>query len=187
MPLPLERFRVIDLTRVRSGPTCVRQLADWGAQVIKVEQVGPDAELGGPRDASDFQNLHRNKRSLTLDLKQPAGREVLFQLVDRADVLVENFRPDVKGRLGIDYAAAALGVERGVVGARRVTVVASCTIGAARGTHLDAEGRAVAVTQLPASAARLVPPELGVSDLTAYEIERRQQHRGRRESTSRGS
>src|ERR1700742_4872592 len=99
MPLPLERFRVIDLTRVRSGPTCVRQLADWGAQVIKVEPTGPDQELGGPRDASDFQNLHRNKRSLTLDLKQPAGKEVLLQLVDRADVVVENFRPDVKHRL----------------------------------------------------------------------------------------
>lgn len=101
--LPLERFRVIDLTRVRSGPTCVRQLADWGAQVIKVEATGPDQELGGPRDASDFQNLHRNKRSMQLDLKQGAGREVFMQLVDRADVVVENFRPDVKHRLGIDY------------------------------------------------------------------------------------
>jgi crotonobetainyl-CoA:carnitine CoA-transferase CaiB-like acyl-CoA transferase len=101
--LPLERFRVIDLTRVRSGPTCVRQLADWGAQVIKVEQTGPDQELGGPRDASDFQNLHRNKRSMTLDLKHPGGREVFMQLVDRADIVVENFRPDVKHRLGIDY------------------------------------------------------------------------------------
>jgi crotonobetainyl-CoA:carnitine CoA-transferase CaiB-like acyl-CoA transferase len=105
--LPLERFSVIDLTRVRSGPTCVRQLADWGARVIKVEAVGPDSEIGGPRDGSDFQNLHRNKRSLTLDLKQASGREVFFSLVDRCDVIVENFRPDVKARLGIDYATVA--------------------------------------------------------------------------------
>lgn len=105
--LPLARFRVIDLTRVRSGPTCVRQLADWGADVVKIEATGPDDELGGPRDGSDFQNLHRGKRSLTLDLKSEAGRAVFFDLVDGADVVVENFRPDVKGRLGVDYAAVS--------------------------------------------------------------------------------
>jgi formyl-CoA transferase len=102
----LSRFTVLDLTRVRSGPTCVRQLADWGANVIKIEMpVALEAgdALGGARHGPDFQNLHRNKRSLTLNLKQPAAREVLQRLVKRADVLVENYRPDVKARLGIDY------------------------------------------------------------------------------------
>src|ERR1700759_1249778 len=102
---PLARFKVIDLTRVRAGPTAVRQLADWGADVIKVEAPGGDAGLGGARHGPDFQNLHRNKRSLTLDLKQPEGVEILKQLVRRADVLVENYRPDVKFRLGVDYAS----------------------------------------------------------------------------------
>src|SRR3546814_16566639 len=86
------------LTRVRSGPTCVRQLADWGADVVKVEMpVTDDAgQLGGPRSGSDFQNLHRNKRSLTLDLKKPEGLEVFRRLARDADVIVENLRPDVK-------------------------------------------------------------------------------------------
>ena len=102
----LARFTVLDLTRVRAGPTCVRQLADWGANVIKIEmpearQVGDSP--GGARHAADFQNLHRNKRSLSLDLKKSEGREVLLRLVRSADVLVENYRPDVKKRLGIDY------------------------------------------------------------------------------------
>jgi formyl-CoA transferase len=101
--LPLERFTVIDLTRVRSGPTCVRQFADWGANVIKIDSAAGELDLGGARDGSDFQNLQRNKRSLTLDLKSEAGKQVLYKLVARADVLVENFRPDVKFRLGIDY------------------------------------------------------------------------------------
>ncbi|HKX11495.1 MAG TPA: CoA transferase [Stellaceae bacterium] len=100
----LKRFTVIDLTRVRAGPTCVRQLADWGANVIKVEMPeGPGESMGGARDGSDFLNLHRNKRSITLDLKKPEGLEVLKKLVARADVIVENYRPDVKFRLGIDY------------------------------------------------------------------------------------
>ncbi|BBK41183.1 CoA transferase [Allostella vacuolata] len=102
----LAHFRVLDLTRVRSGPTAVRQLADWGADVIKIEMpealAGAEA-MGGPRNGPDFQNLHRNKRSLTLDLKSPDGIQVLRRLVATADVLVENFRPDVKARLGIDY------------------------------------------------------------------------------------
>src|SRR3989454_3299036 len=102
MPQPLDHIRVIDLTRARSGPTCVRQLADMGAQVIKVEQ--PDDEEGVGRHNSDFQNLHRNKRSLVLNLKDPRGLAILKQLVPRTDVLVENYRPDVKKRLGIDYA-----------------------------------------------------------------------------------
>ena len=103
---PLSRFTVIDLSRVRAGPTAVRQLADWGARIIKIETPsGIDGEepLGGPRHGPDFQNLHRNKRSLTLNLKSPAGIAVLKKLVQRADVLVENFRPDVKHRLGVDY------------------------------------------------------------------------------------
>jgi formyl-CoA transferase len=100
--LPLAPYTVIDLTRARSGPTCVRQLADMGARVIKVE-ARTDIDGDAPRHGFDFQNLHRNKRSMTLDLKAPRGREVLERLVARSDVLVENFRPDVKHRLGIDY------------------------------------------------------------------------------------
>jgi crotonobetainyl-CoA:carnitine CoA-transferase CaiB-like acyl-CoA transferase len=101
----LARFRVLDLTRVRSGPTCVRQLADWGADVIKVEMPGVDRDdqPGGPRSGPDFQNLHRNKRSLTLDLKHEEGLAIFRRLAREADVVVENFRPDVKHRLGIDY------------------------------------------------------------------------------------
>ncbi len=106
--LPLSKYKVLDLTRVRAGPTCVRQLADWGADVIKVE-APPDGKesLGGARDGFDFQNLHRNKRSLTLNLKEPAGLEVFMKLVADADVVVENYRADVKYRLGIDYDSLA--------------------------------------------------------------------------------
>ena len=106
----LSHLTVIDLTRVRAGPTAVRQLADWGAQVIKIEMpVGLDEGegIGGPRDDSDFQNVHRNKRGMTLNLKTPEGVAILKQLVAKADVLVENYRPDVKERLGIDYATMA--------------------------------------------------------------------------------
>ena len=102
----LSHIRVIDLTRVRSGPTAVRQLADWGADVIKVEapeSVEPDGALGASRQTSDFQNLHRNKRSITLNLKKSEAIEILMKLVEKSDVVVENFRPDVKKRLGIDY------------------------------------------------------------------------------------
>ena len=102
----LSHIRVIDLTRVRSGPTAVRQLADWGADVIKVEapeSVEPDGALGASRYTSDFQNLHRNKRSITLNLKKSEAIEILMKLVEKSDVVVENFRPDVKNRLGIDY------------------------------------------------------------------------------------
>ena len=102
----LSRFRVLDLSRVRAGPTCVKQLADFGADVIKIESPpGVDANegMGGPREGPDFQNLHRNKRSMTLNLKLPEGREVFARLVKNADVVVENYRPDVKYRLGLDY------------------------------------------------------------------------------------
>ncbi|MGO9399661.1 MAG: CaiB/BaiF CoA transferase family protein [Xanthobacteraceae bacterium] len=109
MPFPraskaLARFTVLDLTRVRGGPTCARQLADWGANVIKIE-APPDSDepMGGPREGSDFQNLHRNKRSMTLNLKAPQGLAAFKRLVKKADVLIENFRPAVKKRLGIDY------------------------------------------------------------------------------------
>ena len=101
---PLSRFKVLDLSRVRAGPTAVRQLADWGADVIKVESPEGDAGMGGERHGPDFQNLHRNKRSMTLNLKSPEGVDILKRLVRDADVLVENYRPDVKFRLGIDYA-----------------------------------------------------------------------------------
>jgi formyl-CoA transferase len=101
---PLSGIRVIDLTRARSGPTAVRQLAEMGADVIKVEaRDDPDVEFG--RHGFDFQNLHRNKRSMTLNLKAEAGVAVLKKLAERSDVLVENFRPDVKHRLGVDYDA----------------------------------------------------------------------------------
>jgi crotonobetainyl-CoA:carnitine CoA-transferase CaiB-like acyl-CoA transferase len=102
----LSRFTVLDLTRVRSGPTCVRQLADWGANVVKIDALTEDTaveQLGGPRHGSDFQNLHRNKRAIALNLKDPKGLEVFRRLAKKTDVVVENFRPDVKARLGIDY------------------------------------------------------------------------------------
>lgn len=99
----LKGLRVLDLTRVRSGPTCVRQLADWGADVIKIEAPVDTAQFGGPRSGPDFQNLHRNKRSLTLDLKSEAGLAAFRKLADTADIVVENFRPGVKKRLDIDY------------------------------------------------------------------------------------
>ncbi len=105
----LTRFTVLDLTRVRAGPTCVRQLADWGANVIKIEtpEHVEAADMGGPRTGPDFSNLHRNKRSITLNLKSPEGVAALKRLVKRADVVVENYRPDVKRRLGIDYKTLA--------------------------------------------------------------------------------
>src|SRR5262245_53992267 len=113
MPAPrasaaLARFTVLDLTRVRAGPTCARQLADWGANVVKIElpeHQEPADAMGGPRHGPDFQNLHRNKRSITLDLKSADGAAVFRRLAAKADVVIENFRPDVKVRLGIDYAS----------------------------------------------------------------------------------
>ncbi|WP_416896753.1 MAG: CaiB/BaiF CoA transferase family protein [Minwuia sp.] len=104
--MPLAGIRVLDLTRVRAGPTCVRQFADWGADVIKIEvpdAAGGDGGLGGPRKGPDFQNLHRNKRSMTLNLKSPEGHAVLLKLAETADIVVENFRPDVKRRLNIAF------------------------------------------------------------------------------------
>ncbi len=103
----LENVRVLDLTRVRSGPTAVRQLADWGADVIRIEQpesLEPDGALGAARHTADFQNLQRNKRSMTINLKADEGMALFRKLADTADVVIENFRPDVKTRLGIDYA-----------------------------------------------------------------------------------
>jgi crotonobetainyl-CoA:carnitine CoA-transferase CaiB-like acyl-CoA transferase len=110
MTMPLARFTVLDLSRVRSGPTCVRQLADWGANVIKIEatdEVDTGKGLGGERDGPDFQHVHRNKRGMTLNLKSPEGLAAFKRMVARADVVVENFRPDVKSRLGIDYESLA--------------------------------------------------------------------------------
>ena len=107
-PAALSTLRILDLSRVRAGPTCVKQFADFGADVIKIESppgVDPNEAMGGPRDGPDMQNLHRNKRSITLNLKLEPAREVLSRLVRTADVLVENYRPDVKFRLGIDYAS----------------------------------------------------------------------------------
>jgi formyl-CoA transferase len=113
----LSRFIVLDLTRVRAGPTAVRQLADWGANVIKIDapEEGAGGEpLGGARRGPDFQNLHRNKRSITLNLKDKAALEVFYRLVKKADVVVENFRPDVKDRLGIDYESLRK-INKGIV------------------------------------------------------------------------
>lgn len=103
--LPLDHLLVLDLTAFRAGPTAVRQLADWGARVITIERPAPDGgeSLLGTRLGSDFQNLRRNNESLSLDLKAPEGRAVFLELVERADVVVENFAPGVTARLGIDW------------------------------------------------------------------------------------
>ena len=104
----LSRLRILDFSRVRAGPTCVRQFADFGADVIKIESppgVDPNEAMGGPRLGPDMQNLHRNKRAMTLNLKLPESKGVLERLVKTADVVVENYRPDVKYRLGVDYAS----------------------------------------------------------------------------------
>lgn len=105
---PLHRFTVLDLTRVRAGPTCVRQLADWGANVIKIElppAPGKEGDALGSRHNSDFQNLQRNKRSMTLNLKSEIGHATFMRMVKQADVVVENYRPSVKDRLNINYEA----------------------------------------------------------------------------------
>ena len=103
--LPLSRYTVLDLTRARAGPTCVRQLVDWGATAIKIEMPGGRSGdgMGGNRHGFDFQNLHRNKKAMTLNLRDPEGVAVFKELVKKADIVVENYRPDVKRRLGIDY------------------------------------------------------------------------------------
>ena len=103
--LPLARYTVLDLTRARAGPTCVRQLVDWGARAIKIEMPGGRSGdgMGGNRHGFDFQNLHRGKEALTLNLREPDGVAIFKKLIKDADVVVENYRPDVKRRLGIDY------------------------------------------------------------------------------------
>jgi len=103
--LPLSHIKVLDLTAHRAGPTAVRQLADWGAQVIKIEQPS-DAktdQMGGSRHGFDFQNLHRNKQAMTLNLKSKEGHAIFMKLAKKADVIVENYRSDVKYRLKVDY------------------------------------------------------------------------------------
>ncbi len=100
---PLSHLRVLDLTHARAGPTAVRLLADWGADVIKVEQPVESGGVTGARHGPDEQNLHRNKRSLAVNLKDPRGLEIFMELARGADVIVENFRADVKHRLGVDY------------------------------------------------------------------------------------
>ena len=106
--MPLAGLTVLDLTAHRAGPTAARQLADWGASVIKIEPVAAQGDsMGGNRHGFDFQNLHRNKRAITLNLKSEEGRAIFFKLATTADVIVENYRSDVKTRLGIDYEAVA--------------------------------------------------------------------------------
>ena len=115
MPRPLTtgalaHLPIIDLSQVRAGPTCVRQFADFGADIIKIESppgAGRADLTTGPREGADMQNLHRNKRAMTLNLKSEAGKQVLYRLVERADIVVENFRPDVKFRLGVYYDTLA--------------------------------------------------------------------------------
>jgi crotonobetainyl-CoA:carnitine CoA-transferase CaiB-like acyl-CoA transferase len=103
--LPLARYTILDLTRARAGPTCVRQLVDWGARAIKIEMPGGrDGDgMGGNRHGFDFQNLHRGKEAITLNLRDPEGVAIFKKLAKDADIIVENYRPDVKRRLGIDY------------------------------------------------------------------------------------
>ncbi|MCP3993055.1 MAG: CoA transferase [Actinomycetia bacterium] len=106
--LPLSHLRVLDLTLARAGPTCVRQLADWGADVVRIEPPSDRGDMASDgRHGPDFQNLHRNKRAMTLNLKSEAGKEVFFKLVAGADIVVENMRSDVKHRLGVDYDACS--------------------------------------------------------------------------------
>ena len=111
MALPLEHLTVLDLTLHRAGPTCARQLADWGAKVIKIEiPGGPKGEAtGANRLGPDYQNLHRNKLNMTLNLKSEEGRAIFLDLCKTADVVIENYRSDVKYRLGIDYEAVVEG------------------------------------------------------------------------------
>src|SRR5580692_2942168 len=105
--LPLSHIKVLDLTAHRAGPTAVRQLADWGAQVIKIEQPPEPGSktdaMGGSRHGFDFQNLHRNKQAITLNLKSKEGHAIFMKLAKKADVIVENYRSDVKYRLKVDY------------------------------------------------------------------------------------
>src|SRR6267143_610654 len=118
VPLPLDDFLVLDLTAHRAGPTAVRQLADWGAQVIKIEPSGELVDAtGSRRDGPDFQKLHRNKRAMTLNLKSDEGRAIFFKLAERADVVVENYKSDVKHRLGIaiNDTSAGLLLSYGIV------------------------------------------------------------------------
>jgi formyl-CoA transferase len=107
--LPLSHIKVLDLTAHRAGPTAVRQLADWGAHVIKIEPPPPPGSdgkvdpMGGARHGFDFQNLHRNKKAITLNLKSKEGHAIFMKLAKQADVIVENYRSDVKYRLKVDY------------------------------------------------------------------------------------
>ncbi len=100
---PLAGLMVLDLTLARAGPTCVRHMADWGADVIAVQPPAGPEDLTGSRDGFDYQNLHRNKRVISLNLKSEAGHAAFLRLVRKADVVVENMRPDVKHRLKVSY------------------------------------------------------------------------------------
>jgi formyl-CoA transferase len=98
----LAGLKVIDMTHARAGPVCVRQLADWGANVVRIERPGNPEDFSARHEA-DFQNKHRNKRSIALNLRSDEGRAILYKMIETTDVLVENFRPDVKTRLKFDY------------------------------------------------------------------------------------
>ena len=110
--LPLSGYKVLDLTIARAGPTAVRLLADWGADVIKIEPPARAGSITGNRRGPDEQNLHRNKRGLCIDLKNEAGHALFLDLAKQADVIAENFRADVKHRLQIDYESVRAVNER---------------------------------------------------------------------------
>ena len=100
--LPLSRITVLDLTLARAGPTCVRHLADWGANIIRIEPAEPTGDDAyGKREGFDFQNLHRNKKMVRLNLKSPEGHAAFMRLVEKADVIIENMRAEVKHRLKV--------------------------------------------------------------------------------------
>src|ERR1043166_2482088 len=98
----LNDLTVIDVTLARAGPVCVRQLADWGANVVRIERPGNPEDFAARHEA-DFQNKHRNKRGMALNLRSEEGRAILYRMIEKTDVLIENFRPDVKTRLKFDY------------------------------------------------------------------------------------
>lgn len=115
--LPLKDLIVLDFTRHRAGPVTSRLFSDWGADVIKIEQPSDLGDsMGGSRDGFDYQNLHRNKRSVSLNLKTEEGQTILRKLLRKADIVLENFRPEVKFRLGLDYETIKIQNEQIICG-----------------------------------------------------------------------
>ena len=107
MPLPLEGVRVLDLTNVMAGPYCSMVLGDLGAEVIKLESLDGDSTRNFEPKVNDesycFAVLNRNKKSIAVDMKAPAGKDIVLKLAERSDIVIENFRPGVVKKLGIAY------------------------------------------------------------------------------------